>query len=89
VANVSEELTCAAADRGRNGHASPQVPYRSLDAEVGLIGDECSAEARRLLRENGDRLDGIAVLLPERKRLDEPAVYAAGVSPAIDECRCR
>jgi cell division protease FtsH len=89
VANVSEQLTRPAADRGRNEHASPQLPDWSLDAEVGLIGDECSAAARRLLRENGDRLDGIAALLLERKRLDEPAVYAAGVSPAIDECRCR
>ena len=49
----------------------------ALDEEVRRITDECYAEARRLLRENRDKLDAIVAALLEHESLDEPDIYAA------------
>jgi cell division protease FtsH len=49
----------------------------AVDEEVRRIIDECYAEARRLLRENRDKLDAIANALLEHESLDEPEIYAA------------
>jgi hypothetical protein len=38
---------------------------------------ECFAEARRLLRENRDKLDSIVAQLLARESLEEPEIYAA------------
>jgi cell division protease FtsH len=52
-----------------------------VDEEVHRISDECLAEARRLLRENRDKLDAIVAQLLVHETLDEPQVYAAaGIS---------
>jgi cell division protease FtsH len=48
-----------------------------VDEEVHRISDECLAEARRLLRENRDKLDAIVAQLLVHETLDEPQVYAA------------
>lgn len=57
----------------------------AVDEEVRRITDECYAEARRLLRENRDKLDAIVVQLLARESLDEPEIYgAAGIRrPAV------
>ena len=57
----------------------------AVDEEVRRITDECYAEARRLLRENRDKLDAIVVQLLARESLDEPEIYAAAgiVRPAV------
>src|SRR3712207_8610140 len=44
--------------------------------EVRRISEECYAEARRLLRENRDRLEAIVEQLLEHETLDEPEIYA-------------
>ena len=49
----------------------------AVDDEVRRIVDECYADARRLLRENRDKLDAIVTQLLIRESLDEPEVYAA------------
>jgi cell division protease FtsH len=49
----------------------------AVDEEVRRITDECYGEARRLLRENRDKLDAIVVQLLARESLDEAEVYAA------------
>jgi cell division protease FtsH len=58
----------------------------AVDEEVRRITDECYAEARRLLRENRDKLDAIVVQLLARESLDETEIYAAAgiarVAPA-------
>ena len=41
------------------------------------ITEECYREARRLLRENRDKLDAIVTQLLARESLDEPEIYAA------------
>jgi len=52
----------------------------AVDEEVRRITDECYAEARRLLRENRDKLDRIVARLLEAESLDEPDIYdAAGI----------
>jgi cell division protease FtsH len=57
----------------------------AVDEEVRRITDECYAEARRLLRENRDKLDAIATQLLERESLDEPEIYrAAGIPRSVD-----
>jgi cell division protease FtsH len=48
-----------------------------VDDEVRKITDECYAEARRLLRENRDKLDAIVAALLARESLDEDELYAA------------
>ncbi len=48
-----------------------------VDQEVRRISQECLAEARRLLGENRDKLDGIVTELLARETLDEQEVYAA------------
>jgi cell division protease FtsH len=53
----------------------------AVDEEVRRITDECYAEARRLLRENRNRLDAIVAQLLERESLDEPEIYAAAGIP--------
>ena len=54
----------------------------AVDEEVRRITDECYAEARRLLRDNRDKLDAIVAQLLARESLDEPEVYAAaGIEP--------
>ena len=49
----------------------------AVDEEVRRITEECYAEARRLLRENRDKLDAIVTQLLARESLDEPEIYAA------------
>ena len=49
----------------------------AVDEEVRRITDECYAEARRLLRENRDKMEAIVVQLLARESLDEPEIYAA------------
>jgi cell division protease FtsH len=49
----------------------------AVDEEVRRITDECYAEARRLLRENRDRLDAIVAELLAHESLDEREIYAA------------
>ncbi|MGV0687242.1 ATP-dependent zinc metalloprotease FtsH [Mycolicibacterium thermoresistibile] len=49
----------------------------AVDEEVRRLIDECYAEARKLLRENRDRLDNIVAELLEHETLDEHQVYAA------------
>ncbi|TCN42151.1 cell division protease FtsH [Kribbella orskensis] len=64
----------------RLGGASEEL-LNTVDEEVRRLIDECYQEARRLLRENRDRLDAIAEQLLEHESLDETDVYAAaGVS---------
>jgi cell division protease FtsH len=54
----------------------------AVDEEVRRITDECYSEARRLLRENRDKLDAIVTQLLARESLDETEVYAAaGIKP--------
>ena len=57
----------------------------AVDEEVRRITDECYAEARRLLRENRDKLDAIVAQLLAHESLDEPEIYAAaGIArPAV------
>jgi cell division protease FtsH len=49
----------------------------AVDEEVRRITDECYAEARRLLRENRNRLDAIVAELLAHESLDEREIYAA------------
>ena len=49
----------------------------AVDEEVRRITDECYAEARRLLKENRDKLDAIVAQLLVHESLDEPDIYAA------------
>ena len=49
----------------------------AVDEEVRRITDECYADARRLLRENRDKLDAIVVQLLVHESLDEAEIYAA------------
>jgi len=49
----------------------------AVDEEIRRITDECYAEARRLLRENRDKLDAIVAQLLAHESLDEPEIYAA------------
>jgi len=49
----------------------------AVDEEVRRITEECYREARRLLRENRDKLDAIVMQLLARESLDEPEIYAA------------
>jgi cell division protease FtsH len=49
----------------------------AVDEEVRRITDECYVEARRLLRENRDKLDAIVAELLVQESLDEPQIYAA------------
>jgi cell division protease FtsH len=49
----------------------------AVDEEIRRITDECYAEARRLLRENRDKLDSIVAQLLAHESLDEPEIYAA------------
>ena len=48
-----------------------------VDREARRIVDEALDEVRELLRENRDKLDGLATALLERETLDEPDAYAA------------
>ena len=58
-----------------------------VDEEVRRITDQCYAEARRILKENREKLDAIVKQLLLHETLDELDVYAAaGVArPAQDE----
>jgi cell division protease FtsH len=53
----------------------------AVDEEVRRITTECYAEARRVLRENRDKLDAIVAQLLARESLDEPEIYAAAGIP--------
>jgi cell division protease FtsH len=53
----------------------------AVDEEVRRISEECYAEARRLLRENRDRLEAIVEQLLEHETLEEPEIYAAAGIP--------
>ncbi len=53
----------------------------AVDEEVRRISDDCYAEARRLLRQNRDKLDAIVERLLEKETLDEAEVYAAAGIP--------
>jgi len=57
----------------------------AVDEEVRRITDECYAAARRLLKENRDKLDAIVVQLLARESPDELEIYAAaGIArPAV------
>jgi cell division protease FtsH len=58
----------------------------AVDEEVRRITDECYAEARRLLRDNRDKLDAIVGRLLVRESLDEPEIYeAAGIARSPDK----
>jgi cell division protease FtsH len=58
-----------------------EVLLNLVDEEVRRLIDECYQEARRLLRENREGLDGIAAQLLVHETLDEADAYAAaGVS---------
>jgi cell division protease FtsH len=48
-----------------------------VDEEVRRITDECYADARRILKENRDKLDAIVKELLQHETLDELEVYAA------------
>ena len=75
------------ADRAGHGHlrraAVPGAPARAseatrelIDQEVRRIVEECYARAVTQLRENRERLDGLARELLARETLDEGAAYA-------------
>ena len=49
----------------------------AVDEEVRRLTDECYAEARRILRENREKLDAIVEQLLAHETLDEREVYAA------------
>jgi cell division protease FtsH len=49
----------------------------AVDEEVRRITDECYGEARRLLKQNRDKLDAIVAQLLLHESLDEPEIYAA------------
>jgi cell division protease FtsH len=49
----------------------------AVDEEVRRICDECYTEARRLLKENRDKLDAIVAQLLVHESLNEPEIYAA------------
>jgi cell division protease FtsH len=49
----------------------------TVDEEVRRICDECYTEARRLLKENRDKLDAIVAQLLVHESLNEPEIYAA------------
>ena len=53
----------------------------AVDQEVRRITDECYEEARRLLRENRDKLDRIVAQLLAHETLEEGEVYAAAGLP--------
>ena len=54
----------------------------AVDQEVHRLTSECYAEARRMLRENRDKLDAIVKQLLIHETLNEPDVYAAaGIAP--------
>jgi cell division protease FtsH len=53
----------------------------AVDEEVRRITDECYEEARKVLRENRDKLDAIVAQLLARESLDEPEIYAAAGIP--------
>ncbi len=53
----------------------------AVDEEARRITDECYQDARRLLRENRDKLDAIVAQLLLHETLDEPEVYAAAGIP--------
>jgi cell division protease FtsH len=53
----------------------------TVDEEVRRLIDECYQEARRLLRDNRDRLEGIAEQLLLHETLDEADAYAAAGIP--------
>ena len=66
--------------RGGCDERASERALESVDEEVRRISDECYAEARRLLRDNRDRLDRIVERLLEHETLDEREVYdAAGI----------
>lgn len=54
----------------------------AVDEEVRRLIDDCYVNARRLLRDNRHRLDGIAEQLLTHETLDESDAYAAaGLQP--------
>ncbi len=58
----------------------------AVDEEVRRLIDECYDQARRLLREHRDRLEGIAQELLTHETLDELDAYAAaGLKPVTTE----
>lgn len=55
--------------------------FAKADAEARRIVDECYEQAKQMLVNNRDRLDGIVEALMEHETLDEPEVYAAAGIP--------
>lgn len=55
----------------------------AVDHEMRRIVDECYEKARRLLRDNRDKLDALAEALLANETLDEPAAYAAAGIPRL------
>jgi cell division protease FtsH len=49
----------------------------AVDEEVRRITDECYGEAKRLLKQHRNKLDGIVAQLLIHESLDEPDIYAA------------
>ncbi|TCO51320.1 cell division protease FtsH [Kribbella antiqua] len=68
------------ADGDPRASASEEL-LNTVDAEVRRLIDDCYQEARRLLRENRERLDGIAEQLLRHETLDEADAYAAAGIP--------
>jgi cell division protease FtsH len=62
-------------------HSASDGPVGVVDGEVRRIIDECCAEARKLLRDNRDKLDSIVAELLAHETLDEAEVYAAAGIP--------
>lgn len=55
----------------------------AVDSEMRRIVDECYESACRLLRDNRERLDGLAGALLESETLDEDAAYRAAGVPRL------
>lgn len=66
---------------GRWGMSERIGPVSVLPQETRRISDDCYAEARRLIEENRDRLDGIVIQLLEHETLDEAEIYTAACMP--------
>jgi cell division protease FtsH len=62
---------------GVDGNSPSESTRELVDAEVRRIVDECYSRALQQLRDNRERLDGLAHSLLEHETLDEKDAYAA------------
>src|SRR5690606_3185714 len=60
-----------------------EAQLKVVDEEVRQLVEECYAEARRLLRENRDKLDAIVRELLVHETLDQADVYRAANIPYV------